>query len=306
MIQELLLGDNPFIGVSHLSQEKARAEVREALLENRARVVEAAVKGGATGFTFSTHENNLELLTYLNINNSEVFNKLNYYILVPYAQLYVRKANIEGTPALLSSVLSEIAHTGKSSIIDAVAALTTLNPARLAELFIEIELSPYLKILPKKNVKAILLHEILTDLLLAHDLFDVVASVGKRIKKRIGTGFGVETRNFGCMFNFLLTSNCYPEYVMTPINRLGYQMAPKRETVEKNIKDLTGKSKVIAINIMASGALSMEETIQYLAKYKENLYAVTCASSKPERALSNFKKLSQAFLQTELKTVIVE
>jgi len=300
MIEELLLGDNSFIGVSHLSQERARAEVKEATIENKTMVIEAAVEGGATGFTFSTHESNLELLTYMSTHKRDVLNKLNYYILVPYAQSYVRKANVEGTPSLISSILKGMTRIRKSAILDVIAALITLKPERFAELFIETELNPYLKILPKENVKAVLLHEILTELIVAHNLFDVAIHLGGEIEKKFrAVGFGLESRNFGYLCDFLLRLEYYPKFLMTPMNSLGYQMAPNRETVEKAIKGLNRKSKVIAINVLASGALSLDESIRYVKKYEDSLYAVSSSSSKPQRIRSNFKKLSQAFLSNK-------
>jgi len=79
MSKELLLGDNAFIGVSHLSQAHARTESREATLENIVRVIEASVDSGATGFTFSTHPRNLVLLRYLHESRRDLLKKLNYY-----------------------------------------------------------------------------------------------------------------------------------------------------------------------------------------------------------------------------------
>jgi len=68
MVKELLLGDNPFIGVSHLAQERARQELREATLENKVKVVKAAIEGGATGFTFSPI---YPISNYLNSSKTE-------------------------------------------------------------------------------------------------------------------------------------------------------------------------------------------------------------------------------------------
>ena len=298
MVKELLLGDNAFIGVNHLSQEKARAEAKETTIENKARVIEAAVEGGATGFTFSTHERNLELLSYMNDHKRYVLNKLNYYVLVPHAQMYVRKANTQGTPSLISSVLKDTTHVKKSSIFDVLATLITLQPERFAELFIEAELAPYLKILPKPNVKAVLLHEVFSELIIAHGLFDMASGLGKKIEEKLKpVCFGLETRNFGYLYDFLLKFEYYPKYLMTPFNSLGYQMAPTKESVEKAVAALNGKSKVIAINMLASGALSLDESIDYVKQYQDSLYAVCSSSTKPERILSNFTKLSQAFLQ---------
>jgi hypothetical protein len=305
MVKELLLGDNAFLGVSHISQEKARAEQKEATLENKAKIVETALEGGATGFTFTTHPSNLELLTFMHNQHREVLDRLNYYILVPHAQMYVRESNLEGTPSLVSSMFKKLMHTRKSSVFDMLSAIVTFEPAKFAELFIEMELAPYHKILPRKNIKAILLHEVFTELIMAHGLFDLAQDMGKEIEKRFTPAcFGFETRNFGYLQDYLEKLQYYPKYLMTPFNSLGYQMAPDRATVEKAVDAVKEKSNIIAINVLASGALTLEESIVYSKKHEDSLYAVSCSSSKLPRIHSNFQILSQAFLQNNIHSKI--
>jgi len=285
----LLLGDNPFIGVSHFSQDKAREELQEARLGNKISVFEAAVDGGATGFTFSTHESNLELLTYLSVNRKDLLRAMNYYILVPYAQSYVRKANLGGTPMLLRSTLRGMVRDW-SDISDMMHAVALLKMNRLAGLFLKSEIAPFLDVLPKENVKAILLHEILTDAAMAFGLFDLIESIGRYVKERIGLKFGLHTKNLGCLYERkLLTCDSF-EYLMTPINPLGYGMAPCKETAEEAVKNLGGKINIIAINVLASGAVDLETTIAYMRRFKEDIWAVTSASTKPHRIRENFEK----------------
>jgi len=291
MVEELLLGDNPFIGVSHLTQEKAREESGEALLGNKIAVFEAAVNGGATGFTFSTHESNLELLTYLSVHRKDLLEAMNYYILCPYVQSYVRRANIGGTPRLLRSTLAGMLRTG-SVISDTLAALVSMKPERLAGLFINAEIAPYLDVLPRERVKAVLLHEIITDCLVAFDLIDLLKSLGNYVRKTMRYGFGLHTKNFGYFHRLEVLTGICPEYIMTSINPLGYMMAPSRQDVEKSLDHFGKESKVIAINILASGAVDLDEALKYICRHKDRIYAVTTASTKPHRILENFQRLS--------------
>lgn len=288
----MLLGDNPFLGVSHLTQEKAREEAREASLENRVKVFEAAVEGGASGFTFSAHESNLELLTYLSTCDTDLLNKMNYYILVPYAESYVRRSNIGGTPVLIRSTLRDILRRRPLGMLE---ALMSLKPERFVGLFIETELAPYLNVLPRDRVKAVLLHEVLTELSIAFNLIDLLRFLDSYVEKRLEASFGLETRNFGYLHRYVSETGFYPKLLMTPINSLGYQMAPSKEAVEEAVEDLGKETKIIAINLLASGALSLDEAIEYIAKYKDKIYAVTSASTKPHRIRENFRKLSNAF-----------
>jgi len=286
VVKEILLGDNPFLGVSHLAQERARAERDEARdLEAKARVLIVGLEGGVTGYTFSTHQVNLELLEYVSKNYSEVLAKLNYYMLIPHAQGYVRRANVHGTVGLAKSVLRDIVLKHPA---DFATSILTLNANRLASLFIGMEAKPYLKILPRERIKAILLHEVLTELIMAYDLAELLRELKRYVEKKLKVGFGLETRNIGQLKKYLEERGIHVEYVMTPMNPLGYQMAPSREEAEETIREL-GKqgAKIIAINILASGAVTLEETCKYLESFKDEIYAVAYGTTKTQRAREN-------------------
>jgi len=290
MVEELLLGDNPFIGVSHLSQEKARDEVKEASLENKIRVIESAIDGGATGFAFTAQESNFELLTYLSTTRVDLLESMNYYILVPYGRFYVEKANVVGTPALIKSTIHKMFRR-RSAVLDALVGSFSLQAERLAGLFIEAEVAPYLRILPKERVKAVLLHEIIT-----FRLLDLLRQLDSYVREKIGTGFGLETRNQGHFWDWIRADSYRPEYIMSPINPLGYQMAPSRDLVESSMRQLSEYTRIIAMNILASGATDLHQAVDYISKYRDDIYAITSASIKPHRTLENFRELARTFL----------
>jgi len=295
VVKEILLGDNPFLGVSHLAHEKARAERSEARdLEVKARVLIAGLEGGVTGYTFSTHQVNLKLLEYMSNCYPEALAKLNYYMLIPYAQGYVRRANVYGTVGLAKSVLRDIVLKHPA---DLATSILTLNVNRLASLFIGTEAKPYLKILPRERIKAILLHEVLTELIMAYDLVELLRELKRYVEKKLKVGFGLETRNIGQLKKFLEENNIRVEYVMTPLNPLGYQMAPSKEGAGKAMEELEDRGvKVIAINILSSGAVTLEEIVKYLERFKTRIYAVAYGTAKPYRARDNARLLRQYLL----------
>jgi hypothetical protein len=293
MVMEILLGDNPFLGVNHMAHEKARIEQREIKnLEAKAEVIKAALEGGATGFTFSAHRSNLELLEYMDKEQPEILRRLNYYILVPYAQGYVRRANVFGTVGLIKAVIRDVFLKHPAEFITSSA---TFNINGLAGLFIGMEIDPYLKILPRKRIKAILLHEVLTELIIAYELSGLLRELKKYAENKIGVGFGLETRNIGQLKRFIVKNNTQIEYIMTPMNPLGYQMAPSKNEAEEAIQELGGNgSRIIAMNILASGAVTLEETSKYIGKYKDKVYAVAYGTAKPNRARENALLLAKS------------
>jgi hypothetical protein len=287
MVEELLLGDNPFIGVSHLSYEKAREELSEATLENKVKVIEAAVNSGATGFTFSTHDSNLKLLRHLRDNCPDLACKLNYYVLVPYVAKYVREAAFSGTQQLIKRVF-----INNVSLRNLIFALYP-EPINFIKLFLETELREYLDVLPRNRVKAILLHEGLTELIIAFNLRHVVRTLTKHFHKK-DLNFGLETRNVKCLMCFLKEGQIMIKYLMTPLNPLGYQMTPSRIEAEESIIGLSRDGvKVIAINTLASGVVNIDEAVNYLSYFKEHIFAIAVGTSKSQRATEIFTRLSR-------------
>lgn len=96
----LLVGDNPFHNISHLSQERTR--IREnacALPERAADLIHLAVDNGANGFMFSVSETTLSILKTL--KEREEIDRLSLYGIVPYAYEYVKLATqVGGIPGL--------------------------------------------------------------------------------------------------------------------------------------------------------------------------------------------------------------
>jgi hypothetical protein len=295
MVKEILLGDNPFLGVSHLAQEKARIERNEiSRVEAKAEIIKAALEGGVIGFTFSTHSSNLELLKYMGRQHPEVLGKLNYYILIPYAHSYIRKANVIGTIGLAKAIIRDIVLKHPA---DSITSAVTLNFSKVASLFIGMEANLYLKVLPRERVKAILLHEVLTELIVAYSLVELLEELKGYVERKLEVSFGLETRNIGQLRRFLKENGIRVDYIMTPMNPLGYQMAPSKEEAEKAIQELGDRGvKIIAVNILASGAVSLEETCRYLEGYRDRVYAVAYGTVKPYRARENAIKLRQCLL----------
>jgi len=290
MFEEVLLGDNPFIGVSHLAHSKARANSKLGI-ENFAEVVIEAHRSGATGFTFSTHPTNLEILRTVKERAPEVVESLNYYPLVPYGMFYVRKSNLTGLPGLGLEILrSSLQRLERLSWI--LRAGLNLDPSVVLALRLEHDLRPFLDVIPRGRIKAVFIHEVLTEVLIAHDAPHVFEEFRRFFESVLGALVGLETRNICKLLRFIERHNIKAPYVMTPLNKLGYQMAPSRAEAERCIEELSSTSKIIAINILASGALTPREALEYLRRFK--IYAVAIGTSKPWRAREVFGLLSKA------------
>ena len=109
-LDKILLGDNSFIGVDHLSQERAR-EKGERL--NTARIIDtidAALENGATGLVCATHPTMYSVLEEM--NRQEYDRKFGYYLIFPYTQGYVQAATEKGIMGLVSDIFSKLGWMG--------------------------------------------------------------------------------------------------------------------------------------------------------------------------------------------------
>ena len=83
---------------------------------------------------------------------------------------------------------------------------------------------------------------------------------------------------------------------MTPTNSLGYQMAPSKEEAEEALRELGERgAKIIVINILASGTVTLEEACKYLESFKDKMYVAAYGLQKPHRARGNATVFKQCF-----------
>jgi hypothetical protein len=291
----ILVGDNPFHGVSHLSQERARARGRDLLNpEYAAYLVELSVKNGADGFMFSVDEATLSILRLL--RGKEVAKGLRLYAITPAAYSYVRLMAPMGVDGLAKSFVKQVMISGNlKAVLMGLKGAILSDPVALLKSFLSYEISRIKSSSGKHMVlESVMLHEIITDMALALNmewLFNSYIEFMKRLK----TTPGFETRNF----TYLVSK--FKEWgvdlsdvaIAAPFNKMGFQMTPPRIECEK-VLELLPKPNVIAISILAAGYLKLEEAIEYV-KNLPNIKGVAVGVSKEKHANETFKILKEAF-----------
>ena len=198
----LLVGDNPFHGISHHSQQSVRnrgADITGAKYASD--LVKIAIENGANGFMFSVSDTTLSILSQLPEKNLK--ERLNLYALVPYAYEYVRLAtHAGGLPGLGKRFASQVLRSGnlKTAAIGLKGVLTS-NTIDVMKAYLSYEIVR-IKASAKNRgaLRSVLLHEIITDMAIALNLETLVKSYIKfMIDHDIEPGF--ETRNFSYFVN---------------------------------------------------------------------------------------------------------
>ncbi|MEM2129220.1 MAG: hypothetical protein QXZ70_01340 [Candidatus Bathyarchaeia archaeon] len=284
----LLVGDNPFHGISHLSQERARgrAETRVSVTAP-ADVILEAVKNGADGFMFSVSDVTLSILRTL--RNRNAIQQIDLYAIVPYAYEYVRLATQTGTPGLAKKVAKQIVASGhiRAAFVGLSAVFQT-NPSRLLKTYLLYEISRICSAAGKKGkLASVLLHEVVTDMGLALN-FDWLFKAYVSFISKEGIVPGFNTRNFPYLVRkFNEWDIDLDEIVIaTQFNKASFQMNPSREECEKTLASLSFPI-VLAISVLAAGYFKPIEAANYLSMLK-NLRGVVAGVSTVEQASETF------------------
>lgn len=287
----MLVGDNPFHGISHLSQDRAIARGNKICnVDHAAKLVLASLENGAEGFMFSVSETTLSILKVVNESVAD----LAIHAIVPYAYEYVRLATHLGISGLARKLGKEIFLSGNMrAIITGLKGITRINIEDLMKTYLLYEISRIKKTSSKQqNLKSILLHEIITDMAVALELDWFFASyIDFLIRLKIRPGF--ETRNFVYLVNKFNDWNIdfSKITILAPFNKMGFQMNPSKIKCEKILSSLQD-SNVIAMSILAAGYLNLPEATEYLRDLP-NIRSIVVGVSKDHHARETFKFLSE-------------
>jgi len=286
IIDPIILGHNQFIGVSHLSQDAARARVEKfANLERVADIVEFSLELGVKGMMLSTHPRAGEILYFL--KEKGLAEELNFYPLLPYAEKYVRKANEKGIVGMLNDVLKQ-ADVRKKLKIMFQGGLGVLQKdyEKLLGTLIDLELLPFQDL----NIKAIFLHNVLTDLGLGLGVREVFEFYIDYIKDNYGVIPAFGTMNFARLVKTFDEWGIKKPLVMASFNKVGFQMNPSKEECEKVLQQY--EVDVLAMSTLAAGYLKPREAYEYLFSLP-NIKSVVVGVSKKEHAKETFEIIKQ-------------
>jgi hypothetical protein len=268
---ELILGHNQFIGISHISEEKSREKERQfSKVENIYRIVEYANQLGYKNMIIETHPKMLEFINYYEKNQTFI---MDFYLQMPYAQGYVQRINEKGIHGFVYDMLKQSGplKTGQIALKSAYGILMK-DYSSLVNSLISMEISPFTKV----NIKAVLLHNVMTDLLLSLECKDAVSDFISNIEK-FGLNYGFSTLNFPLLSNRFNEWNISSPLIMTPVNPKGFDMNPTIGIVSEAIKDYRGD--LIAMNILGGGAFSLKQSKEFLNSFENIKYCVIGAST---------------------------
>jgi hypothetical protein len=288
---ELLVGDNAFNGISHLSQQRARERSikdNPSNVEYATKLVKLSLQNGANGFMFSVSETTLSILKAFDHDK-----KPDLYAIVPYAYEYVRLATQVGGISGLAKQISRQIIFSKNIVTIApnLIGLIRANPSAFLKTYLIYETSRIKSAAGKDaNLKSVLLHEVITDMALGLNLDWLFKSYIKFFLKS-KTQAGFETRNFPYLVQKFREWDIDVKnlIITTSFNKIGFQMNPSQVECEKALEEIP-QAEVIAMSVLAAGYLRPFDAAQYITKLP-NISRVVVGVSKESQARETFKFL---------------
>jgi hypothetical protein len=291
----LLVGDNPFHGISHLSEDRARDRGDEiSKAEYAAELVLASLKNGANGFMFSVSEPLLSVLRIVSDKTGD--HPIALHAIVPYAYEYVRLATRLGTLGLARKLAGRVVLSGNlKTIASGIRGVVRMDPVAFMKTYLNYEKSRIMSSVGKRQkLTSILLHEVVTDMVIALNLDWFVDSY-IRFVSGLGIKPGFETRNFAYLVKKFKDWNVDFSKIelVSSFNKVGFQMNPSKTSCEDALEGIP-ECDVIAMSILAAGYLNLPDAVRYIEDLP-NVKGLVVGVSKEKQAFETFSYLRDRF-----------
>jgi hypothetical protein len=284
-MDKIIFGDNQFFGVNHMSEQTAIKQSQKfRTAEDIYRTLEYVNDIGIKSFMFTTHSQ-LEPVLEMIKDNSK-FDDFKLYPCMPYAHKYA-DAMVELGPL---EMINKFTPGNKlTSSLKGIGSLITLNPIPIMKLLVDSEM----KLLKGMNVQGIFLLNIVTDLLLGLEMYDLLYEFSKYAKEEYNVKAGFFTMNQNKLHDVLVNKlGLKNPIIVSNINKIGFRMNPSQKEVENVIANKCSYS--IAMSFLASGALNPNEASDYIESIKSVDSVLFGASS--ENHIKETKEILESIL----------
>lgn len=271
-MDRVLFGDNQFFGVNHMSEEKARAQsMRFQDLQAVIDVLDAAYQEGIRTFMCTTHDRVSEICDYFRAHR-EKYPDYQFYPCMPYAHKYANAVTEHGMVDALRLFLPDEGAIG--AMVKGGVALANKDARAIMQLLIDAEM----KMFHGLSTPVIFVQNVITDLLLGLGMKDAFRFFADHVRDKYQAEPGFITMNTPKLLDVLEELKIDNPIVCSNINKIGFRMCGGVELYEQIIA--TRRFRPVAMSVLASGAISPREAIDYVCKQRRIESIVFGASSR--------------------------
>jgi len=284
-MEKVLLGDNQFFAVSHLSDERSRAQaIRFKDDDSIIRVIDQAIELGIMTFMCTTHDRIANICQHIRSNPAR-YNGFKIFPCMPYAHKY---ANAITELGIIGTIKQYVPGNIFSTFTKGGVAFLGKDFIKLMEILIDSEMKMFKGI----DTPVIFIQNVVVDMLLGLKMFEVFREYDQYIRKKYNAEPGYITMNMPALLDALNSVGIDKPIICSSINKSGFRMSGGKEIYEKYLNERDFKP--IAMQVLAAGALKPAEAIEYLGKFPKLESVLFGASSKSH--LKETKELIEHYL----------
>ena len=255
-LDRLLLGDNQFFGINHMSEEKARAQqMRFQRLDNVMTVIDAARDEGIRTFMCTTHDRIAEICDVVRANPDQ-YPDMVFLPCMPYAHKYANAITEDGFLGAVRRFLPEGGLMGAA--LKGTKSLAAKDVEGIATLLIDAELQMFQGL----RTPVVWMQNVVVDLLLGLGFNDAFRIFADHVRARHGAEPGFITMNLPQLLDALDTVGVVNPLVCANINKLGFRMSGGVEAYREAMDQRPFRA--VAMSVFASGAIDAEEAIEWV------------------------------------------
>ena len=284
-MDKVILGDNQFFAVNHLSDEKSREQsIRFKDDSAIIRVIDNAIDEGINTFMCTTHDRIANICDYMRKNPAK-YQDFKFYPCMPYAHKYANAITELGITGVLKqyvpgNIFSTAAKGGM--------AFLSGNYIKFMEIFIDAEM----KMFEGMNTPVIFTQNVITDMLLGLGVSDAFIEYDAYIRKKYNAEPAYITMNMPLLLDTLESYGIKNPIICSSINKIGFRMSGGKELYEKYLTER--EFRPMAMQVLAAGALRPQEAIEYLGQFPKIESVLFGASSKAH--IKETKELIEKYL----------
>ena len=271
-MDRVLFGDNQFFGVNHMSEDKARAQqMRFQDLSAVIETLDAAHAEGIRTFMCTTHDRVAQICDHMR-QNPERYADYQFYPCMPYAHKYANAVTEHGMVEALRRFLPE--DGAVSAMLKGGAALARKDVAAIMQLLVDAEM----KMFAGLRTPVIFMQNVIVDLLLGLGFKETFRIFHDHVREKYQAEPGYITMNLPLLLDVLEAQGIENPVVCANINKIGFRMCGGVQSYEQAIA--TRRFRPVAMSVLASGALSPREAVEYVCRQPQIESIVFGASSR--------------------------
>lgn len=272
VLDRLMLGDNQFFGVNHMSEEKARAQaLRFQDITEIVKVLNDARSDGIGTFMCTTHDRVAEICDDARQNPTGL-GQMSFVPCLPYAHKY---ANAMAEHGMVGAVRRFLPDEG---FLDAAMrggrSLAKKDIEGIITLLVDAEMTMFRGL----RTPAVFLQNVVVDFMLGLGFNAAFRIFADHVRDRYGAEPGFITMNLPMLLDALDSVGIENPLVCSNINKIGFRMsgglAGYHEALQRR------RFRAVAMSIFASGAIPASEAVQWICEQPNIESIVFGASSR--------------------------